>query len=83
MSQCLHFCVAIAFPVETQGKYSMMFLKGFLPEKEGHDLRVAIENRNHERGFLGMIWDFDLSPSVDKLVKQARTVLKDTGQTQS
>ena len=48
-----------------------MLFKRFLPEKEGHDLMVAIENRYHERGFLGMIWDFDLGPSVDELVKQA------------
>lgn len=55
-----------------KGKYSIRLLKGFLPEKEGHDLRVAIENRNHERCFLGMIWDFDLSASVDELVELAK-----------
>ena len=43
-----------------------MLLKEFLPKKEGHDLRVAIKNRCHERGFLGMIWDFYLSTSVDE-----------------
>ena len=49
-----------------------MHLEEFLLEKKGHDLRVAIEDGCHERGFLGMICNFDLSSPVDESLELAK-----------
>ena len=49
-----------------------MHQEKFLLEKKGHDLRVAIEYGCHERGFLGVIRNFDLSAPVHESVELAK-----------
>ena len=51
-----------------------MHQEKFLLEKKGHDLRVAIEYGCHERGFLGVIRNFDLSAPVHESVELAKNL---------